>query len=144
MANHLVPMPEPERREGVQNVLDRLALLAVPVLLGALGVVLWSLLNSVVDGVHENQEAIAAMQSSIGEIASALEERTGDRWTATQDAQQQVMQALVDSAQNEELIEAKEEVRAHRDRLEALALDLAVGLRRIETLEMTVGTLLRE
>lgn len=140
MANQLVPLP----RKGngtTQRVIDRLALISVPVLLGALGIVLWSLLNGVIDGVRSNERAIVALEATVGEMQATLSEAASDRWTSTQEAQQQVIQALVDTAQNEELIEAKEDLRAQRTRLEAMAIDLAGNQRRIETLERIIGTL---
>lgn len=143
MANRIIPLPTPGNG-GTQRVLDRLALLSVPVLLGALGVVLWSLLNGVVEGVHANQDAIMELHAMVAELTATVEERTGDRWTATQEAQQQVIQALVDTAQNEQLLGTRETLGVHRDRLEALALDLAVSQRRLDSVEAMVGTVLGE
>jgi hypothetical protein len=50
-----------------------------------------------------------------------------------------MMQALNDTAQNEELIEAKAELRAHRERLEAMAIELAVDARRLDEIEAALG-----
>ncbi len=141
MPNELVPLPFRGNGNGGQRVIDRLALIAVPVLLGALGVVLWSLLTGVIDGVRSNERAIVALETTIDEMRSTLADAAADRWTATQDAQQQVIQALVDTAQNEELIEAKEELREQRSRLEGIAVELATDERRIEALERIIGTI---
>ena len=85
---------------GTRRVIDRLASIAVPILLGALGVVLWSLLTGVVEGVDSNQTAIVELQVAVENLTDLISDRTDDRWTATQDEQQQVIQALVDTAQN--------------------------------------------
>ena len=75
MANQLIPLRPASNGGRAQSPLERLAVLAVPILLGALGMVLWSLLSGVLDGVRDNQIVIAEMQTSIGEIASALTSR---------------------------------------------------------------------
>jgi len=128
-----------EAGEGTRRVIDRLAALSVPVLLGALGIVLWSMLGDVAAGVDANRGAIAELQTAVENLAVTISERTANRWTAMQEEQQQLIQALVDTAQNEELIEAKTELREHRARLEAMAIELAIGARRLEEVEGAVG-----
>lgn len=126
---------------GARRVLDRLAAVTYPTLLGALGIVLWSMLNGVVAGVRDSEAAIAGLRTTVENLATTVTERTGDRWTATQEAQQQVIQALVDTAQNGQLIEAKADLRQHQMRLEAIAVQMAVGDRRLEALELgTAGS----
>jgi hypothetical protein len=134
-------MTETPNGNGTRRTLDRLAGLSAPVLLGALGIVLWNLLAGVVEGVDANRDAIIELRGAVEALAATVTERTGDRWTATQDAQQQVIQALVDTAQNEALIDAREQLRDHQARLEAIALELARSGRRVDTLEELLGTL---
>ena len=125
---------------GTRPVVDRLATMVVPVLLGALGVVPWSLMGSIIDGVDANRAAIAELQATVENLAVTVGERTVDRWTATQEEQQQLIQALVDTAQNEQLIEAKAELREHRARLEAMAIELAIGTRWLDEIDAVNGT----
>jgi hypothetical protein len=124
---------------GVRRVLDRLAALAVPGLLGALGVVLWSVAGDLVAGVAANRDAIADLRAAVETLTVTVNERTADLWTGAQEEQRQMMQALIDTAQNEELIEAKAELRAHRERLEAMAIELAVDARRLDEIEAAQG-----
>lgn len=126
---------------GSSRVLDRLAAISYPALLGALGIVLWSMLSGVVAGLRDSEAAIAGLRTTVENLATTVTERTGDRWTATQEAQQQVIQALVDTAQNGQLIEARTDLRQHQMRLEAIAVEMAVGNRRLEALELgTAGS----
>jgi hypothetical protein len=132
--------PVPRNGNGTRRVIDRLAELSVPVLLGALGMVLWSMLGGVVDGVDANRAAIIELKAAIENLTAMVDERTADLWTAAQEEQQQAIQVLVDQAQNEQLIDAKTQLQSHQSRLEAIAVELAVGDRRIDTLEGAVGT----
>ncbi len=131
---------EPPDGNGTRRVIDRLATLSVPALLGALGIVLWSMLAGVVEGVAANRSAIIELKAAVETLTAMVDERTNDLWTATQAAQQQVVQGLVDAAQNEQLTETRQQLQQHQSRLEAMAIDLAVGDRRLGALEDAAGT----
>jgi hypothetical protein len=124
---------------GARRVLDRLAALAVPGLLGALCMVLWSVAGDLLAGVAANRDAIADLRAAVERLTVTVNERTADVWTAAAEAQQRIIQALVDTAQNEALIEAKEELRLHRERLETMAIELAVDAGRLDAVEAALG-----
>ena len=125
---------------GTRRPIERLAAISVPVLLGALGIGLWSMLSSVVEGVRANQTAIIELRGAVEALTATVTERAADRWTAAQEAQQQVFQALVDTAQNEQLIDARAELKEHQLQLQAMAIELAIGDRRLDALEAMLVT----
>jgi ABC-type lipoprotein export system ATPase subunit len=118
-----------------RRVLDRLAAVGFPVLLGALGIVLWTMLNGVVIGVRDSQTAIAGLRATVEHLAAAIEERTAGVWTEAREAQQQVIQALVDATQNNQLMDAEATLRDHQARLEAYAIELALRGRQLDAIE---------
>ena len=122
-----------------RRVLDRLAAVGFPVLLGALGLVLWTMLNGVVDGVRDSQTAIAGLRATVENLAAAIEERTTGVWTEAREAQQQVIQALIDATQNDQLMDAQAALRDHQARLEAYAIELALRGRQLDALEAAAG-----
>ena len=134
------PLPANGNGNGTRRVLDRLASLSVPVLLGALGIVLWSMLAGVVDGVAANRSTIIELKAAIDNLTAMVDDRTQDLWTTAEAEQQQAIQAVIDAAQNEQIVDVKQQLQQHQSRIEAMAIDLAVGDRRIDTLEEAVAT----
>ncbi len=133
------PSPADGNGNGTRRPLDRLATLSVPVLLGALGIVLWSMLAGVVEDVTANHSAIIELKAAIENLTAMVDERTHDLWTAAQEAQQQAVQTVVDAAQNEQIADAKQQLQQHQARIETMAIELAVGDRRLDALEGAVG-----
>lgn len=129
-----------EPGNGARRALDRLAGISAPVLLAALGVVLWSMLAGVVEGVAENHGAIIELRAAVDNLTDTVTEQTADRWTATQETQQQALQALIDAAQNQQLVDAEELLRQHQTRLEQLLVDVTLGFRRLDDLADAIQT----
>lgn len=131
--------PSPANGNGTRRTLDRLAALSVPVLLGALGIVLWSMLAGVVDGVAANRAAIIELKAAVENLTAMVDERTNDLWTAAEEEQQQADQAVIDAAQNGQIVDARQQLQQHQSRIEAMAIELAVGDRRLDALEGAAG-----